>query len=178
MKTWFLILALALAPTAAVAGSYGLGEAIAVKDVTHTDPHRGTTLMKDATLTFDSVEEHASIQNQLLVTSAHEVKPKNGKFVVVRYTVKNNAREMLDIYPLFFGGCSLQDDKGESFSISKASGQFAQAAKIDMQGKRMAAGEGTTSCIVFDVPEGSAPASLKLDLIDATVSLAGGAPAR
>lgn len=166
-----VLIALSLLSVPALAGSYGLKEAIPVKDVTHTDPHRGTTLMKDATLTFDSVEEHASIQNQLLVTSTHEVKPANGKFVVVRYSVKNNASEMLDIYPIFFGGCSLTDDKGNSYPISKASGQFAEAFKIDMQGKRMAAGEGTTSCIVFDVPESSAPASLKLDLIDATVSL-------
>ena len=37
----------------AVGESYSLGDAIPVKGVTHTDPHRGTTLMKDATVTFE-----------------------------------------------------------------------------------------------------------------------------
>ena len=156
------------------AGTYGLGEAIAVKDVKHTDPHRGTTLLKDATLTFESVEEHASIENQLLTTDTHVIKPVNGKFLVVRYSVKNNSDQVLDSWPLFFGGASLEDDKGNSYPISKVSGQFAQSAKLDMQGKRMNPGEGISSCVVFDVPEGSAAGSLTLDLIDAKVSLAGG----
>lgn len=172
------LVTLMLVAGASYAGTYGLGDAIAVKDVTHTDPHRGTTVLKDATLTFQSVEEHASIENQLLVTSTHEIRPVNGKFVVVRYTVKNNSDQMLDSWPLFFGGCSLEDDKGTSYPISKVSGQFAQAMKIDMQGKRMGPGEGITSCVVFDVPEGAAAGSLELDLIDARISLAGGASGR
>ncbi|MFN7973139.1 MAG: DUF4352 domain-containing protein [Acidobacteriota bacterium] len=166
----------ALLASAALAADYKLGDGIAVQDVTYKDPHRGATLMKDATLTFESVEEHASVKNQLLTTDSHEIKA-NGKFVVVLYNAKNNAALKLDIYALFFGGCSLVDDTGATYPISKVSGQFAQAMGRDMQGKRIEQGETMRSCIAFEIPEGAEPKSLKLDLIGAMVSLSGGAPA-
>lgn len=160
-----------LAP--AYAGSHRIDEPIAVKDASYTDPHRGTTFMRDATITFVGVEEHASVANQLLVQSKHEINA-HGKFVVLSYTVTNNhPSDVLDIYPLFFGGCRLVDDAGGKHEISKVSGQFAQAMGIDMQGKRMEPGASIKSCIVFDIPADASPATLEIDLIDARVALAG-----
>ena len=169
-----LVLAVGLAGLPVVwAGDHALGDAIPIVDVTHTDPARGTTHMKDATLTFVEYEEHAAIKNQLLTTTDHMIEPKKGKFVVVRYQVVNNADQVLDSWPVFFGGCKLMAG-GESYGVSKVSGQFAQAAEIDMQGRRIAQGETLDSCLAFDVPAEATPESIVLDLIDARVSLSGG----
>ncbi len=153
-------------------GSFQSGEAVPIRDVVHRDPHRGVTHLRDAALTVEGYTEEPSVTSRLFVKGHHEIFAR-GKFVVVLYRIENHADQVLDSWPLFFGGCRLLDDQGDAYPLHKVSGQFAKAYDLDMQGTRIGPGTSMRSCVVFDLPKDAVPAKLVLvlDLIEAEVAL-------